>query len=40
MGVDNVTNRLPPFELTGNEGPAAIYPNTGRFFYAGAEVEF
>jgi outer membrane receptor protein involved in Fe transport len=45
MGVDNATNELPPFELTGNESTSigtsgAIYPNTGRFFYAGAEVKF
>lgn len=39
MGVDNVTNELPPFELTGT-GNDAIYPNTGRFFFAGVEVKF
>lgn len=45
FGVDNVSNELPPYELAGNEnftsgGTAAIYPNTGRFFYAGAEFKF
>ena len=45
FGVDNITNELPPFDLTGIENTAAgnsgaIYPNTGRFFYGGAEVRF
>ena len=44
-GVDNVTNELPPYELSGTESfssgsTASVYPNTGRFFYAGAEVKF
>jgi len=39
FGVDNLTNELPPYELTGT-GSDAIYPNTGRFFYAGAEFKF
>ena len=38
-GVDNLTNKLPPYDLTGT-GNDAIYPNTGRFFYAGAEFKF
>lgn len=38
MGVDNASNELPPFELTGT-GNDAIYPNTGRFFYAGVEFK-
>lgn len=38
-GVDNVSNKLPPLDLRG-DGNDAIYPNTGRFFYAGAEVRF
>lgn len=45
FGVDNISNELPPFELGGNENftsgsTAAIYPNIGRFFYAGAEFKF
>ena len=45
VGVDNITNQLPPYELTGTENPSsgvsgAVYPNTGRFFYAGAEFRF
>ncbi|MBI0476785.1 TonB-dependent receptor [Sphingomonas sp. MA1305] len=39
FGVDNVTNELPPYDATGT-GNDAIYPNTGRFFYAGVEVKF
>lgn len=46
MGVDNLTNELPPYDLTGTENPSAtgqsgaVYPNTGRFFYAGFEFSF
>lgn len=46
MGIDNLTNELPPYDLTGTENPSAtgqsgaVYPNTGRFFYAGAEFKF
>ncbi len=45
VGVDNVSNELPPYELGGNENftsgsTAAIYPNIGRFFYAGVEARF
>ncbi|MDP9024646.1 MAG: TonB-dependent receptor, partial [Candidatus Eremiobacteraeota bacterium] len=38
-GVDNLTNELPPYDLTGT-GSDAIYPNTGRFVYAGIEAKF
>ncbi|HET7816831.1 MAG TPA: TonB-dependent receptor [Sphingomicrobium sp.] len=40
MGVDNVLNTLPPFGLDGTGGGGAIYPNTGRFFYAGAQIKY
>jgi outer membrane receptor protein involved in Fe transport len=39
MGVDNVFDRLPPFELLGNEAGVPFNP-TGRFFYGGVEVKF
>ena len=39
LGVDNLTNELPPYDQTGN-GDGAIYPNTGRFLYAGATARF
>ena len=34
-GCDNVTNQLPPFGLTGAGAGSGVYPNVGRFFYAG-----
>ena len=39
VGLDNVTNELPPFDLRGTEGGSGYSP-TGRYFYAGAEVRF
>jgi outer membrane receptor protein involved in Fe transport len=39
FGVDNISNELPPYDSTGT-GNDAIYPNTGRFFYAGVEARF
>ncbi len=40
VGVDNITNELPPYDLTGTGNDAASYPNTGRLFYAGAGIKF
>ncbi|MBO9696612.1 MAG: TonB-dependent receptor [Sphingopyxis sp.] len=40
VGVDNVTNKLPPLGLTGAGGGSGIYNNIGRFFYAGAVAKF
>jgi outer membrane receptor protein involved in Fe transport len=48
VGIDNLFNRLPPDGLTGsggdtpvlNVGLSSIYSNIGRFFYAGAVVDF
>ena len=39
-GVDNVTNNLPPFGLTGAGGGSGIYNNTGRFFYGGVVAKY
>jgi outer membrane receptor protein involved in Fe transport len=39
MGVDNVLNRRPPYDLTGTEG-GSTYSPTGRMFYAGATARF
>lgn len=39
-GVDNVLNRRPPYDLTGTGAGSSIFPVTGRFFYAGAVVNF
>jgi outer membrane receptor protein involved in Fe transport len=46
MGMDNVTNELPPYGLDGTGGTGfstsggAIYGHVGRFFYAGFNVDF
>ena len=39
VGADNVTNELPPYDLTGVEAGSPFSP-TGRYFYAGAEIRF
>ncbi|UIJ46699.1 TonB-dependent receptor [Sphingomonas cannabina] len=39
-GVDNITDRLPPYGLDGTTEGSGIYDNVGRFFYAGVEVKF
>ena len=38
-GVDNVFDRLPPFDLLGTEG-GSTYSTVGRFMYVGVEVKF
>ncbi|MCJ8157864.1 TonB-dependent receptor domain-containing protein [Sphingomonas sp. LaA6.9] len=40
IGVDNVTNRVPPLGQTGIGAGSGIYSNIGRFFYAGATAKF
>lgn len=40
LGVDNVTNRLPPLGVTGIVDDGGIYSNIGRYFYAGAVARF
>jgi outer membrane receptor protein involved in Fe transport len=40
VGVDNLTNKLPPYGLSGAGGGSAIYNNLGRFFYAGFVAKF
>lgn len=37
MGVDNLTDKLPPFGQLGT-GDDAIYDNVGRFFYSGFKI--
>jgi outer membrane receptor protein involved in Fe transport len=39
LGVDNFTDRLPPFGLTGTGSGSAIFPVTGRYFYAGVRIK-
>ena len=38
-GVDNVTDRKPPFGLTGVGGGSGIYDNRGRYFFVGVDVK-
>ena len=40
IGVDNLTNRLPPLSSTGIGGGTAIYEPVGRRFYAGITAKF
>ena len=39
VGVDNVRNARPPYDLTGIEAGSTYNP-TGRYFYAGAQLRF
>lgn len=39
LGVDNLLDRLPPFDLLGTEGGNPFSP-VGRYFYAGARIRF
>ena len=48
-GVDNLTDKLPPYGLLGNGGAGlntestssdTLYDNVGRYFYAGVRVRF
>ena len=40
FGADNVTDQLPPFGLTGAGAGSGIFSNIGRYFYAGARIDF
>ncbi|MDB5697963.1 MAG: TonB-dependent receptor [Alphaproteobacteria bacterium] len=40
FGVDNVTDKLPPFHNQGISEQGGIWDNVGRFFYAGAVTKF
>ncbi|KQM91474.1 hypothetical protein ASE70_15440 [Sphingomonas sp. Leaf22] len=40
IGVDNLTDRLPPLGATGTGAGSAIFDNVGRRFYAGATARF
>ena len=40
LGVDNVFDQLPPLDLLGDGPGSGIYPNMGRFFYAGVGAKF
>jgi outer membrane receptor protein involved in Fe transport len=40
FGIDDVTNKKPPFGASGAGGGSGIYRNIGRFFYAGVVAKF
>ncbi len=42
LGVDNISNELPPYDATGIGSIAGdgVFPNIGRFLYAGVEARF
>ena len=40
LGVDNLFDRLPPLDLLGDGAGSAIFPNMGRYFYAGFTASF
>ncbi|MBN2971302.1 TonB-dependent receptor [Roseomonas aeriglobus] len=40
FGVDNVMDTLPPYGLTGTGAASGVYGVVGRYFYAGANVNF
>jgi outer membrane receptor protein involved in Fe transport len=40
LGVDNLTNRIPPYGLTGTGAGSGIYEARGRFAYAGVKFAF
>jgi outer membrane receptor protein involved in Fe transport len=40
VGIDNLFNRMPPLGLTGAGEGSGIYSSIGRFFYAGAVIDF
>jgi len=40
VGVDNLFDKLPPLGLLGTSDGGSIFPNTGRFLYAGIKANF
>jgi len=40
VGVDNVSDELPPIGLTGTGAGSGIFSNKGRFFYGGVKWDF
>jgi outer membrane receptor protein involved in Fe transport len=39
VGVDNVTDQLPPYGATGTGSATGIFPVTGRYYYGGVRVK-
>ena len=40
LGIDNLTNKKPPFGLTGIGAGSGIYDARGRFYYSGVVAKF
>ena len=40
IGADNITNKAPPYGLTGIGGGSGIYDNRGRYYYTGVVAKF
>jgi len=40
FGIDNLTNKLPPFGLTGAGEGSGMYDNVGRYMYMGVVAKF
>jgi outer membrane receptor protein involved in Fe transport len=40
LGVDNLFDQQPPFQLLGTEDGAGVYSNVGRFYYVGTTINF
>jgi outer membrane receptor protein involved in Fe transport len=40
LGMDNIFDKKPPFNLLGTGAGSAIYDSTGRYFYAGVKATF
>jgi outer membrane receptor protein involved in Fe transport len=40
LGVDNVTDKIPPLGLTGTGEGSGIYDVRARYYYAGFKVNF
>lgn len=40
FGIDNLTNKLPPFGLTGAGAGSGMYDNVGRYMYMGVVAKF
>ena len=40
FGIDNLTNKKPPFGLTGVGGGSGIYDNRGQYLYTGVVAKF
>ncbi len=40
IGMDNIFDKKPPFNLLGTGAGSSIYDTTGRYMYAGVKATF